>query len=88
MDAWQDYYNLDLWMAAFEDCGLDPAFYANRVRSKNEILPWSMISSGVSQKFLWRERQRAYEGITTPDCRTQCTGCGANCLIGGGKCDV
>ncbi len=88
MDAWQDYYNLDLWMAAFEDCGLDPAFYANRVRSKNEILPWSMISSGVSQKFLWRERQRAYEGITTPDCRTQCTGCGANCLIGGGKCDA
>ena len=88
MDAWQDYYNLDLWMAAFEDCGLDPAFYANRVRPGDEILPWSMISSGVSQKFLWRERQRAYEGITTPDCRTQCTGCGANCLIGGGKCDV
>ena len=88
MDAWQDYYNLDLWMAAFEDCGLDPAFYANRVRPGDEILPWSMISSGVSQKFLWRERQRAYEGITTPDCRTQCSGCGANCLIGGGKCDV
>ncbi|MCB6900026.1 TIGR03960 family B12-binding radical SAM protein [bacterium 210917-DFI.7.65] len=88
MDAWQDYYNLDLWMAAFEDCGLEPAFYANRVRPGDEILPWSMISSGVSQKFLWRERQRAYEGITTPDCRTQCTGCGANCLIGGGKCDV
>ena len=88
MDAWQDYYNWDLWMAAFEDCGLDPAFYANRVRPGDEILPWSMISSGVSQKFLWRERQRAYEGITTPDCRTQCTGCGANCLIGGGKCDV
>ncbi len=88
MDAWQDYYNLDLWMAAFEDCGLEPAFYANRVRPGDEILPWSMISSGVSQKFLWRERQRAYGGITTPDCRTQCTGCGANCLIGGGKCDV
>ena len=88
MDAWQDYYNLDLWMAAFEDCGLDPAVYANRVRPGDEILPWSMISSGVSQKFLWRERQRAYEGITTPDCRTQCTGCGANCLIGGGQCDV
>ena len=88
MDAWQDYYNLDLWLAAFEECGLDPAFYANRVREKDEILPWSMISSGVSQNFLWRERERAYAGVTTPDCRTQCTGCGANCLIGGGKCDV
>ena len=88
MDAWQDYYNLDLWLAAFEECGLDPAFYANRVREKDEILPWSVISSGVSQNFLWRERERAYAGVTTPDCRTQCTGCGANCLIGGGKCDV
>lgn len=88
MDAWQDYYNLDLWLAAFEECGLDPAFYANRVREKDEILPWSVISSGVSQNFLWRERERAYAGVTTPDCRTQCTGCGANCLIEGGKCDV
>ena len=88
MDAWQDYYNLDLWLAAFEECGLDPAFYANRVREKDEILPWSVISSGVSQNFLWRERERAYAGVTPPDCRTQCTGCGANCLIGGGKCDV
>ncbi len=88
MDAWQDYYNLDLWLAAFEACGLEPAFYANRVRSRDEILPWSMISSGVSQDFLWRERQRAYQGVTTPDCRQMCTGCGANCLIGGGECDV
>ena len=47
-----------------------------------------MISSGVSQKFLWRERERAYQGLTTPDCRQSCSGCGANCLIGGGKCDV
>ena len=88
MDAWQDYYHLNLWLEAFEECGLDPAFYANRVRDEKEILPWSMISSGVTQKFLWRERERAYEGITTPDCREMCTGCGANCLIGGGKCDV
>ena len=88
MDAWQDYYHLDLWLEAFKECGLDPAFYANRVRERDEILPWSMISSGVSQNYLWRERERAYAGVTTPDCRTQCTGCGANCLIGGGKCDV
>lgn len=88
MDAWQDYYNLQTWMDAFDACGMDPAFYANRVREKDEILPWSMISSGVSQNYLWRERERAYEGVVTPDCRQKCTGCGANCLIEGGKCDV
>ena len=88
MDAWQDYFSLQTWLDAFEECGLDPAFYANRVREKDEILPWSMISSGVSQKYLWRERERAYEGVITPDCRKQCTGCGANCLTEGGTCDV
>ena len=87
MDAWQDYYHLDIWMAALEECGLDPAFYANRLRDKDEILPWSMISSGVSQRYLWREREKAYAGVTTPDCRTKCSGCGANCLLEGGVCN-
>ncbi len=88
MDAWQDYYRLETWQDAFSACGLDPAFYANRVRTKDEVLPWSVISSGVSTAFLWRERERAYQGVTTPDCRGQCSGCGANRLVEGGKCDV
>ena len=86
LDAWEEYFSLDRWMQAFRDCGLDPHFYANRVREKDELLPWSIISSGVSEQYLWRERERAYAGETTPDCRTQCHGCGANALIGR-KCD-
>jgi radical SAM family uncharacterized protein len=86
MDSWQDYFSLDRWLAAFDECGLDPAFYANRERSRDEILPWSMISSGVTADYLWREREKAYAGETTPDCRSACGGCGANALIGR-KCD-
>ena len=50
-------------------------------------MPWAMISSGVTENYLWRERERAFEGVTTPDCRTNCNACGANRLVGG-KCDV
>ena len=46
-----------------------------------------MISSGVTDAYLKRERHQAYASVTTPDCRTHCNGCGANLLVGG-KCDV
>lgn len=86
LDAWEEYFSLERWMNAFADCGIDPHFYANREREKEEIMPWSVISSGVSDSYLWRERERAYRGETTPDCRTNCNACGANSLIGR-KCD-
>ena len=87
LSAWEDYFDLDRWMEAFEECGLDPHFYANRRRSEDEILPWSMISTGVSPAYFKREHALTYEGVTTPDCRTHCNACGANCLVGG-TCNV
>lgn len=87
LSAWEDYFDLNRWMEAFEECGLDPHFYANRRRSEDEILPWSMISCGVAPGYLKREHALSYEGVTTPDCRTHCNACGANCLVGG-RCDV
>ena len=87
LDAWEEYFSLQRWLDAFDECGLDPTFYANRDRSRDEIMPWSMISSGVTESYLWREWERACEGVTTPDCRTHCNACGANRLVGG-KCDV
>ena len=87
LDAWEEYFSLERWMEAFDECGLDPHFYANRVREKDEVMPWSMISSGVTEAYLWRELQQARAGVTTPDCRTHCNGCGANLMVGG-KCDV
>ena len=83
LDAWEEYFSLDRWLEAFEECGLDPHFYANRQRQKDEIMPWSMISSGVMEAYLWRELQQAKAGVTTPDCRTHCNGCGANLMVGG-----
>ena len=87
-DAWSEYFDFDRWQEAFAACGVDPAFYANRTRDRGELLPWDVTSVGVSKDFLWRERERAYEAVITPDCRVQCTGCGANKLCPGGKCDA
>ena len=87
LDAWEEYFSFDRWQEAFAECGVDPAFYANRRREKDEIMPWSMVSSGVTEAYLWREYERSQQAVTTPDCRTRCNGCGANLLVGG-KCDV
>jgi radical SAM family uncharacterized protein len=86
-DSWSEYFNLNTWLDAFAAHGLDPAFYANRVREKDELLPWHTISDGVKTSYLWKEREAAYEGVITPDCRVKCSGCGANKLCKeGGVC--
>ncbi len=79
-DAWDEYFDYDKWMRIFADVGIDPAFYANREAGQDELLPWDFIDIGVTKRFLLRERKKAYDGETTPDCRTQCSGCGANKL--------
>ena len=83
LDAWTEYFDIKRWEEAFDECGLTMEFYANRERTKDEIMPWSMISCYVSDKYLWHQRELAYQSVTTPDCRTQCSGCGANCVEGG-----
>lgn len=83
LDAWTEYFDIKRWEEAFDECGLSMEFYANRERRENEIMPWSMISCYVSDKYLWHQRELAYQSVTTPDCRTQCSGCGANCVEGG-----
>lgn len=87
MDSWSDYFSFERWMKAFETTGIDPDFYARRARKPCEILPWSMIDVGVHPKYLWREREQAYQSVITPDCRVKCMGCGANKLIPDGICD-
>lgn len=85
-DSWSEYFQLERWLEAFRFHGLDPAFYANRQRDVREILPWQVISDGVSAQYLWKERMACYQGCITPDCGVKCTGCGANKLCEGGVC--
>ena len=76
-DAWREQFNFEAWQKAFSDCGLNMEFYANRVREEDEVLPWDHISCGVKKEYLLKEREKAFKGETTPDCRFEdCTGCG------------
>lgn len=89
LEAWGDYFSFDRWMAAMDACGVDPMFYACRERGKDEFLPWDIVDMGVRRAHLWHEREQAYKAELSPDCRKQCTGCGALALMTeGGKCDA
>jgi radical SAM family uncharacterized protein len=84
-DSWGEHFKYDRWMEAFEECGLDPHFYANRKRDFSEVMPWDHIDAGVSKEFLISENKKAYAGELTPNCRQGCSGCGA-AAFGGGVC--
>jgi len=84
-DGWAEMFKFDSWMTAFDEVGLDPHFYANRERSKDEIFPWDHIDVGVTKAFLWNEYQKALQGEFTQDCRVHCSGCGLR-RLGEGVC--
>jgi radical SAM family uncharacterized protein len=84
-DSWGEHFKFDVWMQAFNDCGIDPAFYANRKRDPDEVFPWDHIDIGVTKKHLLREYQKAEKGEVTPNCMTSCVGCGAT-VFGQGIC--
>jgi radical SAM family uncharacterized protein len=76
-DAWTERFSINLWSEAFSSAGLDIGEIAARSYEIGTALPWSHISSGVSQSYLAREWERAVGGLLTEDCTFDaCTGCG------------
>ena len=82
-DSWSECFRNDIWMKAFETCGLSVDFYTTRERNTDEIFPWDFIDAGVSKEFLKREWQNALNETVTPNCRQRCSGCGAMRWKGG-----
>ena len=84
-DSWSEYFNNDIWMKAFETCGVDIDFYTTRERSLDEVFPWDFIDAGVTKDFLKREWANAQAETVTPNCRMRCSGGGVR-KYGGGVC--
>lgn len=84
-DSWGECFDFKKWEAAFEKCGVDIAFYANRERAYDEVFPWDHLDYFVSKEFLARENKKAKQNLTTPHCRLKCSGCGVN-IKAGGEC--
>ena len=77
-DAWDDFFDYDKWVSAFEKAGVDEKPYLYRERGEDEILPWDHLSSGLIKEFLVSERKKSFEQEFTPDCFTDgCPDCGA-----------
>lgn len=79
-DGWDEFFSYQKWMQIFENTNTNADFYANRRIPFDEILPWDHIDIGVTKDFLIKEAEKAYKEVTTPDCRTACSGCGAACF--------
>lgn len=84
-DAWSESFRYHIWKEAFAETEIDLDFYTLRERSTDEILPWDFIDAGVTKQFLIREWEQAKNETVTPNCRQQCSGCGAK-RYGGGVC--
>lgn len=84
-DGWSESFKYDAWLKALEQTGISREFYANRERSYDEILPWDHIYIGVSKRFFKEEMERAKSVLETPNCRQECSMCGAK-AFGGGVC--
>lgn len=82
-DAWSEFFNYDLWLEAFEKCGISIDFYAIRQRDEDEVFPWDFIDCGVTKEFMLREWHTALSETVTPNCRMRCSGCGARKYLGG-----
>jgi len=83
LDSWENHFLPDAWQQAFEENGIDPAFYAFRRREYDEVMPWDHLDYGVTKSFFIREHKKAMEGEVTPSCFVGCNGCGAQRLTGG-----
>lgn len=77
-DGWTEHFKPEAWETAFEKSEIDRTLYTSRARSFDEILPWDIIDSGISKRFLINETKKAYSEKTTHDCRLGCVGCGMN----------
>lgn len=84
-DSWSECFDLNRWEQVFDECGIDPMFYACRKREYDEVMPWDHLDYAVTKSFFVRQNQLAHQAQTTPNCREKCAGCGANCY-GEGVC--
>ncbi|MHC4092638.1 MAG: TIGR03960 family B12-binding radical SAM protein, partial [Planctomycetota bacterium] len=65
-DGWDETFDPQLWKRAFEQTGIDPDFYARRVRGEAELLPWSHLASGPTLEYLGRQYDDIFVQLDIP----------------------
>ena len=75
-DAWKETFDYNKWLEACSEEGVDLEQTATGAIDTNTPLPWDIIDIGVTKAFLLKERNRAYEGESTVNCKDGCASCG------------
>ena len=76
LDGWDEFFDYDKWMEAFEQTGTDISRYAHRKAEYDEVFPWDHLDYMISKDFFVRENRLAHENRATPNCREKCAACG------------
>ncbi|MCH7790207.1 MAG: B12-binding domain-containing radical SAM protein, partial [Acidobacteria bacterium] len=75
---WSEHFNVDRWLDAMAEHGLDIDWYVYRHRTEDEVLPWDHLSAGLHKDFLWQDWRDSLNEVGLEDCRwTPCYDCGA-----------
>jgi radical SAM family uncharacterized protein/radical SAM-linked protein len=78
-DGWDEYFDIKKWREAAVRCNVDLKCYTDAI-PVTQVLPWHMLSTGVSREFLVDEREKSLALISSEDCRNgpclQCGVCG------------
>ena len=76
LDTWTDQFRYSTWLEAFRSEGISMEDYLSMLEP-GHLLPWDHLEKGVSKTFYLREREKAFQTQTTPDCRySDCQQCG------------
>ncbi|MDR0448631.1 MAG: B12-binding domain-containing radical SAM protein, partial [Treponema sp.] len=72
LDAWQEHIKIDIWKGILNN-NLNIVNLITRNTVKTEKLPWSVIESGVGEKYLKNEKIKSNNNISTSVCMKLCT---------------
>ncbi len=76
-DGWHEVPTLPLWHQALADTGVELAWYSQRQRDEDEVLPWDHLDSGLEKGWLWEDWEDARRAVQLDDCRwSPCYDCG------------
>ncbi len=59
LDGWSECFQPAVWWQTFADLGLDTAWYSQRNRPMNEVLPWDHVNIKKGREYLEKEQQRS-----------------------------
>jgi radical SAM family uncharacterized protein len=75
-DAWSSELKFDAWKQAMSEHNINFETVTAFPYAPEDTLPWDHIQTGVTKKYLLKERERSRTAEFTSDCREKCLGCG------------